>query len=375
MVLGARDSTSEDPEASARLLVSLLDRKAEFEKNQLGRKSGLMVFGSSMRSIVGTINAIANTDAIILITGETGVGKQLIAKAIHDVSDRGNKPFVTIDCANLKSDTAETQLFGHKRGSFTSAINDAVGFFQHAKDGTVFIDEISELPHELQGRFLRVLDDNKAVRLGDVEEYTVKARFIAATNRDLKKMVDKGLFRADLYHRLNVISIKVPPLRKRQEEIPILAEYFLIDLNIKYSGNVQFTPEALEVLRCHDWRGNVRELRNLLKRVFLLRSNPRLIQASDIKFEDEAETEESIDKTEGKDEGCAVRTTVTQNEETSGILKDVARRAKRKVESEVILIKLQEHKWNRRKAAIALGISYKSLLCKVRDYGLMRKDP
>lgn len=336
----------------------LLERKKLFDSYQLGLDSNFVVFSSEMREVAGVVKKVAPTDMVVLITGETGVGKQLVARAIHQLSDRIHKPYVVVDSPNIKTDTAETQLFGHKRGAFTSALTDSVGFFQHAQDGTIFIDEVSELPHELQGKFLRVLEERKAIRLGDVREYDVKARIVVATNRNLKKMVSEGKFREDLYYRLNVIPINVPSLRKRPEDIRFLAEYFLINLNLKYGANVELTPKAIEILRSHKWPGNVRELHNIMERAFLLRQNPMIITEKDVILEEKDEITRSAAQKSPEDQPLFLN------------LKQIAREASIKAERDAILATLEKYKWNRRKAAKVLGVSYKTFLNKIKECDL-----
>lgn len=351
-------------------VLRLLERKKLFDSYQLGLDSKFVVYSSEMQEVAKVARKVASTDMVVLITGETGVGKQLVGRAIHQLSDRTHKPYVVVDSPNIKIETAETQLFGHKRGAFTSALTDGVGFFQHVQDGTIFIDEVSELPHELQGKFLRVLEERKAIRLGDVKEYDVKARIIVATNRNLKKMVSDGKFREDLYYRLNVIPINAPSLRERPEDIRFLAEYFLINLNLKYNANVELTPKAIEALRSHRWPGNVRELHNTMERTFLLRLNPMIITEKDVVLD---EKDEITRPEEQKLPEITVPKPAPQQEPEDQPLflnlKQIAREARIKAERDAILATLEKYKWNRMKAAKVLGVSYKTLLNKIKEYG------
>ncbi len=239
-----------------------------------------------MREIFGLLEKIAPTDATIIINGETGTGKELVARAIHTHSHRTKGPFVVVDCGTIATNLIESELFGHEKGAFTGAVGRRPGAFEVANTGTVFLDEIGELPLDLQPKLLRVLESKEIRRIGNSETKKIDVRIVAATNRDLRAEVDKGKFREDLFFRLSVIQVKVPSLRERKEDIPLLAQRFL-DKCIAQMGGTNVTQKALsdgaiQALQSHDWPGNVRELRNVIERAVFLSSNAELIDTRDI---------------------------------------------------------------------------------------------
>ncbi len=236
---------------------------------------------AAFASIDKTIRTVAPSDCPVIITGETGTGKEMVARKIHSLSKRGSEIFVPVDCTNLTGQLFESQLFGHVKGAFTSAISDTLGFFRAADGGTIFFDEISELPLDLQGKLLRVLEEGMVVPLGSTEAYPVDVRVICATNRDLRKMVRDGKFRPDLYYRLNVISLEVSPLRDRKEDILILAEYFLDKQAKLYDKPAKkLSGQASKILTDYDWPGNVRELANVMERAFVMSESAEQIEPS-----------------------------------------------------------------------------------------------
>lgn len=235
--------------------------------------TGTLIVGQSpgMVSVCETIEKIAKAASIVLVTGESGTGKDLVARSIHEMGHGLEKPFVAVNCAALPASLIESELFGHVRGAFTGAVRDKPGYFQVAEDGTLFLDEISELPTELQPKLLRALERQEVFPLGSTRPVPTRARIIAASNRDLEAEIDAGRFREDLYFRLNVVEIKLPPLRERPEDIPALVEHLLRRINIRLKKHVQgIDKEALRVLTSARWRGNVRELENVLERAVLL---------------------------------------------------------------------------------------------------------
>jgi two-component system response regulator PilR (NtrC family) len=220
-----------------------------------------------MRKIFELIDTIAQTDSTVLISGESGTGKELIARAIHSKCSRSNQKFISINCGALPENLLESELFGHKKGSFTDAYQDKEGLFEAANHGTLFLDEISEMSQKMQVKVLRAIQEKVIRRVGGNEEIKVDVRIITATNRDLVESIEKGEFRSDLYYRLNVISIKVPPLRERKEDIPILMQYFLLRYNKKFAKNIRgFEKKVLECFQNYGWPGNVRELENFIER-------------------------------------------------------------------------------------------------------------
>ncbi len=233
---------------------------------------GPMVGSSSlMRNIFALIKDLAQTTTTVLITGETGTGKGLIAAAIHQFSDRKREAFISVNCVALSDELLASELFGHKKGAYTGAIEDRVGRFKMAQGGTIFLDEIGDISPRMQAYLLRILETGEYERLGESKTLKSDVRVIAATNRDLKQRVVEGSFREDLYYRLNVMNIEAPPLRNRKEDVPLLLDHFREHFNRKFNRRVEsFSPEALKILTANNWRGNVRELRNVIERAMIL---------------------------------------------------------------------------------------------------------
>ncbi len=243
---------------------------------------GILGKSRGMQEIFDSIENIAPTTSTVLVTGESGTGKELVARAIHARSRRSDKPFVVINCAAIPMHLLESELFGHKRGSFTGAIADKKGLFEEADGGTVFLDEIGEMPPALQVKLLRVLQEGEVRRVGDTEAIHVDVRLIAATNRDLTAMVREGSFREDLFYRVNVIGLALPPLRERQDDIPLLAFHFLQKFAARTRKPVEkIAVDALQALQNYSWTGNVRELENVVERAVVL-ANSDTITAQDL---------------------------------------------------------------------------------------------
>jgi formate hydrogenlyase transcriptional activator len=242
-------------------------------------RSGSELIGSSlgMRRALKAVSMVAATDSAVLIEGETGTGKELIARAVHDQSLRRHEPFVTVNCAAIPSGLLESELFGHERGAYTGALNSAVGRFQLAHQGTLFLDEIGDMPLELQPKLLRVLQEQEFERLGSTRTIQVDVRIVAATNCDLLKMVQERRFRADLFYRLNVFPIALPPLRERADDIPVLVWHFVRKFAERMNKEIDSIPDhVMEVLQQHSWPGNIRELQNFIERAVILSSGPVL---------------------------------------------------------------------------------------------------
>ncbi|HVO29410.1 MAG TPA: sigma 54-interacting transcriptional regulator [bacterium] len=242
-----------------------------------------------MREIFGLLEKIAPTDATVIINGETGTGKELVARAIHTNSHRTKGPFVVVDCGTIATNLIESELFGHEKGAFTGAVGRRPGAFETANTGTVFLDEIGELPLDLQPKLLRVLESKEIRRIGNSETKKIDVRIVAATNRDLRSEVEKGKFREDLFFRLSVIQVKVPALRERKEDIPLLAQRFLEKCVAQLGAssgqekaNKILSEGAIAALQSHDWPGNVRELRNVIERAVFLSSGAEIIDTRDI---------------------------------------------------------------------------------------------
>jgi len=295
-----------------------------------------------MKSVFEKASAAAKSDANVFILGETGTGKGLLAKAIHLKSERKNQPFVSINCGSIPKELLESELFGHKKGSFTGAISDQIGLFVSARDGTVFLDEIGEMPKDVQVRILNVLEDHKVRPVGETHEVKVNARVLAATNRSIEEVKNKYL-RDDLFYRLAVIVIEIPPLRERKDDILLLAQSFIRKFNEKYLRNINsLTSEALEYLCNYGFPGNIRELQNLLEGIVATSSERKsTINIKDISshllWKDKNESDHAVLKLD-------------------------------KIERQALRQALRETKGNKSKAATLLGISRDTLYRKLREY-------
>ena len=242
-------------------------------KKKTAKKYEMIGQSAVLENVRQMIERVAPTDARVLITGENGTGKELVARLIHDKSNRANAPFVEVNCAAIPSELIESELFGHEKGAFTSAIRQRIGKFEQADNGTIFLDEIGDMSLSAQTKVLRVLQENELSRVGSDKSIKVNVRVIAATNKDLKKEIEKGNFREDLFHRLNVIPIHVPTLDERKEDIPLLVEHFT-ELICSEEGihPKKFEPDAIKALQQRSWTGNIRELRNVVERLIILGS-------------------------------------------------------------------------------------------------------
>lgn len=278
MRLGAFDYISKPPDLN-RLLTTVrnaLDRKELVVENKILKKKvskNYEMVGESkaITAVKEIIEKVAPTDARVLITGSNGTGKELVAHWIHEKSQRSGAPFVEVNCAAIPSELIESELFGHVKGAFTSAVRDRAGKFEAANKGTIFLDEIGDMSLSAQAKVLRALQENKISRVGSDKDIKVDVRVIAATNKDLKKEIEENRFREDLYHRLAVILIKVPSLNDRREDIPLLIEHFTKKISEEQGiGNKTFSDKAIKLLKGYDWTGNIRELRNVVERLIIL---------------------------------------------------------------------------------------------------------
>ena len=237
----------------------------------------LIGFDRGLRNVWASLHMVARTDSAVLIQGETGTGKELVAKAIHEESFRKRGPYVKLNCAAMPGGLLESELFGHERGAFTGAVTQTTGRFQHAHTGTLFLDEIGDLPLELQPKLLRVLQEQEFERVGSNRTIRVDVRIVAATNQNLHQMVRERRFRADLFYRLNVFPIALPPLRERREDIPLLVQHFIRKFASRMNKEVgHVSDEVMQALRHHDWPGNIRELQNVVERAVIISSGPNL---------------------------------------------------------------------------------------------------
>ena len=362
------------------------------------RVTGVLLGRSeNMREVQGLIDRVADTDVTVLVRGESGTGKELVARAIHAASPRHDKPFVKVNCAALPSELLESELFGFERGAFTGAIQHKPGKFEFANHGTMFLDEISEMHAPLQSKLLQVLQDGEFARLGSRNDVRVDVRIVAATNRDLESAVTEGQFREDLFFRLNVVCITLPPLRQRRDEIPELTHLFLRQYCEHYNKPpLALASDTLRLFVEHDWPGNVRELENVVKRMVILGSDEsirrelaeaiagRTLKASPIPalaarpgtapavaaamagmpYAGAADRRQAH---AGNGGAGAPPPTTPPPPAITGSLKDIARHAAREAERELISRTLQQTRWNRREAAEILGISYKALLYKIKE--------
>ena len=303
-----------------------------------------------MRQIFDTIQKVAKYKSTILIAGESGTGKELVAKAIHFNSDRSDHPFIPVNCGAIPENLLESELFGHTKGSFTNAVRTKKGLFEEADGGTMFLDEIGELPFQLQVKLLRVLQDGEIRRIGESKAIRIDVRIIAATIKDLDKEVREGKFRDDLFYRLNVLPIKIPPLRDRKEDISILVDHFIQKYSRELNKPIEgITPEALNCLLNYNWNGNVRELENVIERAIVLTESNR-IQVENLPIEIQNPKEES-------------RFSLL-NDEVS------IKKASRYLEIDLIKKALNKTKGNHTHAAKLLEISHRALLYKIKEYGI-----
>ena len=311
-----------------------------------GRFEGLIGDSAAMQRIYQVLQQVADSHVTVLLTGESGTGKEAVARTLHQRGDRSEGRFVAVNCGSLSEGLLESELFGHRRDSFTGAAEDRAGLFEAATGGTVFLDEIGETSPAMQTRLLRVLQESEVTRVGETEARPIDARVIAATNRDLQAEVAEGAFREDLFYRLSVFPIHIPPLRERREDIPALAQHFL-QHHLPADGGARFTPQAMDALVRYEWPGNVRELENEIERALVLIADDGPIDVPLLS-----------DKLRG-DEAATPRRRGRK-------LRDVVAQVERKLIRET----LADSEGNRSRAVEALGITRYTLLQKLRQFGL-----
>jgi len=310
---------------------------------------GLLDGSPQMRAVRTVIESVADTDATVLIRGESGVGKDLVARAIHSASGRGHGPFVKVNCAAIPPGLLESELFGHEKGAFTGAHRRKPGQFEYANKGTIYLDEIAELPLALQAKLLHVLQDFRFSRVGGHGLIDVDARVVAATNRDLEHAMARSEFREDLYYRLNVVEIRIPPLRERRGEIPLLASAFLSRFNEQYGRAKQLSSETMARLTEHSWSGNVRELENVIRRMVVL-----------------TDGEQAFEALVARQRNGHASTHAAASIASEG-LREIARRGAREAERKALVEVLDRVQWNRAEASRILKVSYKTLLNKISE--------
>ncbi len=321
---------------------------------------------AKMRLVEDMIDHVADTDVTVLIRGESGTGKELVARTLHARSGRAQRAFVKVNCAALPSELLESELFGYERGAFTGAEKRRLGKFELANGGTIFLDEISEVHPSLQAKLLQVLQDGHFSRLGGETDISVDARVIAASNRNLENAVRESAFRADLFYRLNVVTISLPPLRERREEIPFLTDFFFERYAREYGKpEAIVSAELRQTLQTYDWPGNIRELENLVKRVVVLGAAAPVLQELRARA-----AELRVPAVAAWSAPASELDRFLSGETDRVSLKQVGREAAQVAEARLIAKVLERTRWNRKEAAEILQISYKALLYKMKDAGL-----
>ena len=353
--LGALDFL-EKPISTEKLLLTVENalrlRRLESENEQLRQRLGkheIVWKGEAMRRVMAQVERVAASETRVCILGETGTGKELVARTLHERSSRTSGPFVTLNCAAVPAELIESELFGHEKGSFTGAAGRHVGKFEQAEHGTIFLDEIGDMPLQMQAKLLRVLEENEIERVGGEKPIRVDVRVLVATHRNLEAQVKEGKFRQDLFHRIYVFPLVLPPLRERREDIPTLVAHFAAQVSAQNGWKpVPFTPETIVRLQAHPWPGNVRELRNMVERLMLLAPKGQV----------DLETAE-LALPQG-----AVTTSYTGNE--SGPLAERVQGFER----DVILAELKRHHYNVTSAAKALHLERSHLYKKAEQLGI-----
>jgi two-component system response regulator AtoC len=414
--LGAADYVvkPDDPEGLGEIALDVAIKNA-IEKNrlvselselrqQLSDDEDRAVWGNSekMRGIATVIEQVADSDVTVLIRGESGVGKELVARAIHQRSTRHNRPFVKVNCAALPAELLESELFGHERGAFTGAATTRIGKFEQADGGTLMLDEIGEMKPALQAKLLHVLQDGEFTKLGSNKRVQVDVRIVAATNRDLERMMLSGDFREDLYYRLKVIELLVPALRERRDEVATLTDFFVARYSRKYNRPARLISDTLrQLFMQYEWPGNIRELENMIKRVVILQDEQLVVREIERNMQRAlamatAPAATAVMVGAGAPIGIAAPVPPIAyapppapapaepevadegdipddgTESGGGSLATVAKAAAMKAERAAIEQTLRQVHWNRRKAAQILGVSYKTLLNKIKECGISR---
>jgi DNA-binding NtrC family response regulator len=308
-----------------------------------------------MQEVINSVRKVAGYDITVLIRGESGTGKELVARAIHYASPRANKPFVAVDCATLPEALVESELFGYEKGAFTGADYPKLGRFEMANEGTIFLDEIGNMSPHIQVKLLRVLQEREIEHLGGKKPVKVNVRVIAATNVDLEGAIQHGRFRDDLYHRLNVFTIFLPPLRERGDDVVILSKYFLQKFNKEFDKDIKgISKKVMELFKTYQWPGNARELENTIKSAIIMADDEIELSHLPSTIRNQGETVVSPPLT--------------------GSLKEMVKHVTAKVEKDAIVKALKESHWNKRKAARKLSIDYKTLYNKINEYDIATED-
>jgi len=331
---------------------NLIAENKEIKKTLAGNGK-ILGKSKAITGILEIIDRVAPLETRVLITGENGTGKELVASAIHSKSERKDKPFIEVNCAAIPNELIESELFGHEKGSFTGAFQQRIGRFELANKGTLFLDEIGDMSLQAQSKVLHALESGRIERVGGAKKIEVDVRVLSATNKNIKEEIEKGNFREDLYHRLNVIPIHIPPLRERTDDIPILVEHFANDIAAKHKKPViKFTDEAISLMQSLPWTGNVRELRNVIERIMIL-IDKKEIKRSDIDFLATSGQSKIDDIIEGSNS---------------------FQEFKEKAERVFILKQLKENDWNISKTAEALDIQRSHLYNKMKKYEIEKEE-
>ncbi len=380
--LGAYDYVTKpvDPDDLSNLVKNILKQRDLSEENvrlkekvsALSPTSPLIGNSPAMNRVMDLIQTVAETDSTVLIPGESGTGKELIARALHENSSRRDKPFIRVNCAAIPQELIESELFGYEKGAFTGAVTSKPGRFELANEGTLFLDEIGEIGVNMQVKLLRVLQEQEFERVGGIKTIGVDVRLVAATNRDLAADVGDGRFREDLYYRLNVVHLHLPPLRERTEDVPLLIEHFLGRFNERLSKDVKkVSKEALEKLEAYPWRGNIRELENVVERCVLFADGEQ-IEVDDLPPEVRTGTQTIARpkrRSETEETLPGIGEEVPQAQEGVG-LKETVREMTSKIERKLIVRALEQTGSNVTRTARLLKISRKSLQTKMKELGL-----
>jgi DNA-binding NtrC family response regulator len=393
----ALDSAIKSAIEKTRLVSEITELRRQLSDDQ---DRAFLFWGDSpeMKTIAQVIEQVSDSDVTVLIRGESGVGKELVARAIHQRSPRKDRPFVKVNCAALPAELLESELFGHEKGAFTGAATTRIGKFEQADTGTIFLDEIGEMKAALQAKLLHVLQDAQFTKLGSNKSVNVDVRVVAATNRDLEAMLMRGDFREDLYYRLKVIEVTVPPLRERRDEITHLTTFFMDRYARRYNRQPrQLSEELQQLFQTYEWPGNIRELENMIKRIVILQDEQLVVRemtrsaraapayagaaagvgvtrpSAPAAVADEPYDPEGQEMAEASEDEEAVAEVPVVMAPPGSRLADVAKAAAMKAERTIIEDTLRQVHWNRRRAAEQLGVSYKTLLNKIKECGISRK--
>ena len=350
---GANDFITKpfEPKTLSNMIQQVIEHRRILDRggSRIRKRRTILTKSEKMQKILQQAELVSKVDTSVLILGESGTGKELLARYIHDTSPRRDMPFVAINCGAMPAELLESEFFGHEAGAFTGATQTRVGMFEAASEGTIFLDEVGEMPPALQVKLLRALQEREIRRVGSSKNIKVNPRVVAATNKKIEESIADGSLREDLYYRLAVVSFKIPPLRERREDINLMAQHFVEGFASELGREgVQISEEAIEFLEHYSWPGNARELENVIERAVIL--SDKIIRPDHL--------------------GITVQLNVSALQEASMTLTEVASRAAEKAERELIQQVLEQTRGNKSRAAIILGVSYKTLLNKVKLYKL-----